>query len=103
VVTKKKIVKERIRLSLHRDGNSIEEENFPSIEKKKRNAFFYLGYVGEIGFVIAIPIVGGVLLGSYLDRIWHTYPTWTMSLLFFGIFVSIVNFIHTVQDIIKHS
>ena len=102
MVTKNKDGKEQVRLSLETDGSLVEEKNFSEIHKRKRSAFYYLGYVGEIGFVIAIPIAGGTILGSYLDRTWQTYPVWTLSLLFLGIIISILNFINTVQDIIKH-
>ncbi len=68
---------------------------------RRNEAWFYLGFIGEIGFVIAVPIAGGALLGRYIDTVIGSYPRATLSLLLLGIIISIVNFIRTVQDIIK--
>lgn len=83
------------------EGYSIHILEKPEKVKRTRNGLYYLGYIGQIGFVIAIPIAGGIILGSYLDTKWNMYPKMTLSLLMFGIFVSIVNFYHTIQEIIK--
>lgn len=74
-----------------------------SVKKTQKNAdtWYYVGYIGEIGFAIAIPIAGGALLGAYVDKLFLTYPKATLSLLFLGIAVSIVGFIRTIQEIIK--
>ena len=65
------------------------------------SAWYYLGFIGEIGFTISIPIAGGAFLGSFLDRQWSTYPKATLVLLFLGILVSMVGFIKAIQEIIK--
>ncbi len=70
---------------------------------KEKSSLFYLGYVGQIGFVIAIPIAGGAGLGSYLDAKWGTYPKMTLALLCIGIVISIVNFISVIKEIITGS
>lgn len=71
-------------------------------EQKDRNAtMYYLGYVGELGFAISIPIVLCTLLGKYLDTIWNLYPKMTLSLLGIGSFVSIINFIEIIKTIVK--
>ena len=61
----------------------------------------YLGFIGEVGFAIAIPIAGGVFLGVYLDRRWGTYPRATLSLLFLGVVVSFLNLVRIIQAIIR--
>lgn len=83
----------------------------PSVSERKKgkkdgtrmedSSWYYLGAVGQIGFAIAIPIAGGALVGSYLDRSWGTYPKMTLGLLMFGLVVSGVNFYRTVQEILK--
>ncbi len=73
-------------------------------EKPKRivqqGAWFYLGFIGEVGYTIALPIAGGALLGEYIDRHWSTYPKATLSLLFVGIVVSMVGLVRTVYEVI---
>jgi len=87
---------------------SLYDEELIETTRKKKNirhgeerpALFYLGYVGQIGFVIALPIAGGTGLGAYLDAKWHTYPKLTMIGLVLGLGISIVNFIAVIKEII---
>ena len=73
-------------------------------DKKTRNStMYYLGYVGEIGFAISIPIVLCTLIGKYLDDSWMTYPKMTLSLLILGCVISIINFVEVIKTILKKS
>jgi len=45
----------------------------------------------SIGWDLAIPIFGGVLLGYFLDQWLGTKPTFTIGLLVFGIFLGYYN------------
>ena len=44
-----------------------------------------------LGWNLMIPIVGGVLLGRYLDDVFDKEFTWTLSLLFMGVAVAFNN------------
>lgn len=46
------------------DDNRI---SMPSQQKNQVSAFFIARLLGEIGFIIAIPLVGSVFLGRWLD------------------------------------
>jgi ATP synthase protein I len=49
-------------------------------------------YVGTLGLVFVIPVVGGAYLGRWLDSLASGYSMrWTLSLLFLGIAVGAVN------------
>ena len=73
-------------------------------EQKARNStMYYLGYVGELGFAISIPIVLCTLIGKYLDGVWNTYPKMTLSLLIVGCAISVINFIEVIKTILKRS
>lgn len=86
---------------------SGEETNIaPRARGKKKTVqsgapWYYLGLIGEIGFVIALPMVGGALLGVVIDRTWSTTPKATLSLLFLGAAVSFFNVFKTVKTIIQ--
>ena len=72
--------------------------------KKRLNTpstWYYMGFVGEVGFAIALPIVGGALAGSYLDKQLASYPRATLSLLVLGTVLSLVNFVRLVLDVIN--
>ena len=63
--------------------------------------YYYLGLVGHIGFAIAIPIVGGALLGGYIDKRWSIYPKATLSLLVVGTALGITVFIRALKDVLE--
>lgn len=75
------------------------------IDRKIRNrsssSWFYVGFATDLGFTIALPIVGGAILGKYLDGLWGIYPKATLSLLLLGLVISIVGFIGTIREIVK--
>ncbi|MGC9356922.1 MAG: AtpZ/AtpI family protein [Anaerolineae bacterium] len=55
---------------------------------KKRDEkpwFHELGRASSLGWDLALPIFGGVLLGHYLDGRWGTDYVFTVGLLFLGV------------------
>jgi ATP synthase protein I len=49
-------------------------------------------YIGTLGLVFIIPMVGGAYLGAWLDRRLEGYSTsWTLSLILLGLVVGAVN------------
>lgn len=93
--------KEQVELILGKNGSYTTRKKSQDVPKASRqDAWYYLGFVGDIGFTIAIPIAGGAILGQYIDRTWNTYPRATLSLLLVGIALSIIGFIHTVMELV---
>ncbi|WP_375261739.1 AtpZ/AtpI family protein [Palleronia sp.] len=45
------------------------------------------GYFGMIGWAVAVPTVGGALIGLWLDRNWPDGFSWTLALLLGGLVV----------------
>jgi len=50
-----------------------------------------LAQVSTLAWNLVIPIVGGVLLGHYLDQRGENDVTWTLSLLVLGVMISFSN------------
>lgn len=80
----------------------------PTAKKRKKKklesgprSWYYLGFLGEVGFSISLPIAGGALLGAYLDSIWGTYPKATLTLLLTGIGIAIVTFVKVIESITR--
>jgi ATP synthase protein I len=49
-------------------------------------------YLGTLGLLFVLPVVGGAYLGSWLDSLVAGYSTrWTMSLILVGVMVGAVN------------
>jgi ATP synthase protein I len=44
-----------------------------------------MGLVGSVGWMVAVPTVGGALLGRWLDRHFGSGVFWTLSLLVAGV------------------
>ncbi len=49
-----------------------------------------LGVFGMIGWSVAVPTVGGVFLGLWLDRVAPQGFSWTITLLFAGVLLGAV-------------
>ncbi len=49
-------------------------------------------YLGTLGLVLVLPIVGGAYLGAWLDSLETGYSmSWTLNLLILGVFVGALN------------
>ena len=49
-------------------------------------------YLGTLGLVFVLPVVGGAYLGIWLDSLVSGYSTrWTMSLILLGVFIGGLN------------
>lgn len=49
-------------------------------------------YIGTLGLVFVLPVIGGAYLGHWLDGLVEGYSTrWTLSLIFAGVIVGGVN------------
>ncbi|MCX7082707.1 MAG: AtpZ/AtpI family protein [Methylococcales bacterium] len=56
-------------------------------------------YIGTLGLVLVLPIIGGVYLGHWLDSLQQGYSTrWTLSLLLTGVVVGLFNVYYLIKD-----
>lgn len=88
--------------SYQKEGVPVLYQQKKSVKTKRPvNSWYYFGLAGQIGFAIALPIAGGAILGSYIDRQSGSYPTYTMTLLLVGIVLSMINFVFIIRAILK--
>jgi len=99
------MVKDKRKILRFENGNIADSGEINKISDKtknfSKNIFQGLGIASELGFVISIPIVGGIFLGSWLDKKFSLYPKLTLSFLFLGVFLAIANLIYIVREISK--
>jgi ATP synthase protein I len=60
----------------------------------QQGAWFGLGMSGLIGWSVAVPTLAGIMLGLWLDRRHHPGAgafSWTLALLFAGLFIGCAN------------
>jgi len=57
----------------------------------ERNAWFWLGMFGLVGWAVAIPTVIGVAIGVWIDMRWPGQYAWTLMFLFIGVVLGCLN------------
>ncbi|HLN84300.1 MAG TPA: AtpZ/AtpI family protein [Candidatus Binatia bacterium] len=61
-------------------------------EKDKRTLLGQTIYLGTLGLMFVLPVVGGAYLGQWLDSLTAAYEVhWTVSLIVLGVVVGAVN------------
>ena len=61
-------------------------------EKDRPNLISQTVYIGTLGLVLVLPIVGGAYLGRWLDSMADGYSIrWTLSMLFLGVIIGALN------------
>ena len=65
-------------------------------EPRKNGIKFWrlVARMSSLGWSMVIPIVGGALLGNYLDKVTGQEFIWTVGLLFGGVAMSLYNLYH---------
>jgi ATP synthase protein I len=63
----------------------------PRAARRTQGAWFGLGMSGLIGWSVAVPTLGGIMLGLWLDRRHPGAFSWTLALLFAGLFIGCAN------------
>ena len=64
--------------------------------KRNKSASFWrlAAMMSSLGWSLVLPIVGGALLGNYLDKVTGREFVWTVGLLFAGVAMSLYNLYH---------
>lgn len=61
-------------------------------EKDRPTLIAQTVYLGTLGLVFVLPVIGGAYLGRWLDGLLQGYSMrWTLSLLFLGLVIGAVN------------
>lgn len=61
--------------------------------------YFLLGKYSELGFVLVIPLIGGILIGGWVDRKWSTFPKATIAGIFIGMVITFGSLVSIVRDV----
>ena len=61
-------------------------------EKDRPTLISQTVYIGTLGLVLVLPVVGGAYLGRWLDSLVEGYSIrWTLSMLLLGVIIGAVN------------
>jgi len=56
-------------------------------------------YIGTLGLLFVLPVIGGAYLGQWLDSVTAGYSVhWTVSLILVGVFVGAINVYLFIRD-----
>lgn len=71
------------------------ERQIKRMEKAEREKLTLLGqtvYMGTLGLLFVLPVVGGAYLGQWLDSLVPVYSSrWTLSLILVGVMIGALN------------
>jgi len=69
--------------------------------KRRSTGWEYLGYAGQVGFSVAVPIGAGVVIGNYLDGRYGSYPKGILTGLVLGAILSGIGFVSLVAEMVR--
>jgi ATP synthase protein I len=74
-------------------------ERLKRAEKDRPTMLAQTRFVGTIGLLLILPVIGGAYFGRWLDSKLPGYAVhWTVSMIFLGIVVGAVNVYHFVRE-----
>ena len=74
-------------------------ERMEQAEKDRPTLLAQTAYIGVLGLLFVLPVIGGAYLGRWLDSLSQGYSMrWTLSLLFLGVLVGAANVYFFVRD-----
>lgn len=81
-----------------RENNQLRERldqqarRFKKAEDERRSLLAQTIYLGTLGLLFVLPVIGGAYLGRWLDGLVAGYSIrWTLSLILLGVFIGAVN------------
>ncbi|MCK9285462.1 MAG: AtpZ/AtpI family protein [Rhodocyclaceae bacterium] len=76
-----------------------EAERLERAEKERPTVLAQTAYVGILGLLFVLPVIGGAYLGRWIDGFFEGYSMrWTLSLIFLGIVLGAVNVYYFVRE-----
>jgi ATP synthase protein I len=70
----------------------LQAKRMKKAEQDRRTVLAYTTYIGTLGLVFVLPVVGGAYLGNWLDSLNKGYSMrWTLSMMFLGIIIGAIN------------
>lgn len=81
-------VEDRNTREVVREIDKLEQLEREAKTRRGRSLWVQVSRVGTLGWLIALPIVGGALLGHLIDRRFDTGLTFTLALLLLGLVIA---------------
>lgn len=91
-------------MTKHRDSElhdrvARQAKRMKKAERERETLLAQTVYIGTLGLVFVLPVVGGAYLGNWLDGLSAGYSTrWTLSLIFVGLILGAINVYLLIRD-----
>jgi len=70
----------------------LQAQRMKQAEQNRPTLISQTVYIGTLGLLFVLPVIGGAYLGRWLDSLAEGYSThWTLSLLFLGVILGAIN------------
>jgi ATP synthase protein I len=77
----------------------LQVERMRKAERERPTLMAQTIYIGTLGLVFVLPIVGCAYLGRWIDSLMPGYSTqWTLSLIFLGLVIGAVNVYFMIRE-----
>lgn len=68
-------------------------------EQERSTVLAQTAYIGVLGLLFVLPVIGGAYLGRWIDSLFEGYSMrWTLSLIFLGIVIGAANVYYFVRE-----
>lgn len=68
-------------------------------DKERSTVLAQTAYIGVLGLLFVLPVIGGAYLGRWIDSLFEGYSMrWTLSLIFLGIVIGAFNVYYFVRE-----
>ena len=78
------------------------EQQARRMKKAEQNRPTLIGqtvYIGTLGLMFVLPVIGGAYLGRWLDAMASGYSVrWTISLILLGVFIGMFNVYYIIKE-----
>lgn len=81
--------------------NEIERQTqrLQKAEQERPSIIGQTVYIGVLGLLFVLPVIGGAYLGHWLDSLASGYSIrWTLSLILLGVLIGAINVYLTIRD-----
>ena len=88
------IDEQRLEEQIDKAANRLEQA-----EKERSTVLAQTAYIGVLGLLFVLPVIGGAYLGQWIDSLIAGYSMrWTLSLIFLGIVIGVVNVYYFIRE-----
>jgi len=70
-----------------------------ALRHKDETVWFGVGMFGIVGWSVAIPTLGGIALGLWIDRTWPSRYSWALMFLIIGVVLGCINAAYWVRKV----